>query len=83
MERVAGLCYELQSSASTVSLSSIRLSSKIQRLRPRASTTIAAVLSSKTTTPEHQPNPGIPGHEDRGMMQLIEVASNKTIVKHR
>jgi len=22
------------------------------------------------------------GHEDRGMMQLIEVASNKTIVKH-
>jgi hypothetical protein len=82
MERVAGLCYELQSCASTVSLSSIRLSS-IQRLRPRASTTIAAVLSSKTTTPEHQPNPGIPGHEDRGMMQLIEVASNKTIVKHR
>jgi hypothetical protein len=82
MERVAGLCYELQSSASTVSLSSIRMSS-MQRLRPRASARMAAVLSSKTPIPEHQPNPGILGHDDRGMMQLIEVASNKTIVKHR
>jgi len=44
---------------------------------------MAAVLSSKTPIPEHQPNPGILGHDDRGMMQLIEVASNKTIVKHR